>query len=137
LKFGLIPEFVGRLPVISSLEPLDESALVRILTEPKNALVKQYQKLLEMDNVALEFNAESLDAIAKEAIKRNTGARGLRAIIEAIMLDVMFDIPSRADVARCLVTQEVVLDKIAPQLTLKEAKEPKESVSHKKKEESA
>ena len=82
LKFGLIPEFVGRLPVISTLEPLDEAALVRILSEPKNALVKQYQKLLEMDNVKLEFEAAALDAIAKEAIKRNTGARGLRAIIE-------------------------------------------------------
>ncbi|CAK4845546.1 unnamed protein product [Aphanomyces euteiches] len=141
LKFGLIPEFVGRLPVISSLEPLDENALMRILTEPKNALVKQYQKLLEMDNVALEFNKESLEAIAKEAIKRNTGARGLRAIIEAIMLDVMFDIPSRTDVTSCMVTKEVVLEKVHPTLTLKEgkdikeAKEPKESA--KKKEESA
>ena len=86
----MIPEFVGRLPVISTLEPLDEDALVRILTEPKNALVKQYQKLLEMDNVKLEFDPEALVAIAKEAIKRNTGARGLRAIIEGIMLDVMY-----------------------------------------------
>ena len=141
MKFGLIPEFVGRLPVISSLEPLDENALMRILTEPKNALVKQYQKLLEMDNVALEFNQESLEAIAKEAIKRNTGARGLRAIIEAIMLDVMFEIPSRTDVTSCMVTKEVVMDKVHPTLTLKEgkdtkeAKEPKESA--KKKEESA
>jgi ATP-dependent Clp protease ATP-binding subunit ClpX len=132
---------VGRLPVISSLEPLDENALMRILSEPKNALVKQYQKLLEMDNVALEFNQEALEAIAKEAIKRNTGARGLRAIIEAIMLDVMFDIPSRTDVTNCLVTKEVVLNKVHPQLTLKESKdikemkEPKESA--KKKEESA
>ena len=139
LKFGLIPEFVGRLPVISSLEPLDEGALVRILTEPKNALVKQYQKLLEMDNVTLEFNKESLEAIAKEAIKRNTGARGLRSIIESIMLDVMFDIPSRTDVANCLVTKEVVLDKVIPTLTLKEVKENKEPkvTSTKKKEESA
>lgn len=103
LKFGLIPEFVGRLPIISTLEPLDEAALVRILTEPKNALVKQYQKLLEMDNVALEFEQEALEAIAKEAIKRNTGARGLRAIIESIMLDVMFEIPSREDVKSCSV----------------------------------
>src|SRR6185312_16285066 len=102
LKFGLIPEFVGRVPVISTLEPLDEQALVRILSEPKNALVKQYQKLLEMDNVHLEFDQEALEAIAKEAIKRNTGARGLRAIIEGIMLDVMFDIPSRTDVTSCL-----------------------------------
>ncbi|MDF2658661.1 MAG: ATP-dependent protease [Paenibacillus sp.] len=134
LKFGLIPEFVGRLPVISTLEPLDESALVRILTEPKNALVKQYQKLLEMDNVALEFNPEALDAIAKEAIKRNTGARGLRAIIEGIMLDVMFEVPSRDDVINCVVTKEVVMDKISPELKTKDGK----SVAAKnKKEESA
>jgi ATP-dependent Clp protease ATP-binding subunit ClpX len=133
LKFGLIPEFVGRLPVISTLEPLDEDALVRILTEPKNALVKQYQKLLEMDNVGLEFDQESLDAIAKEAIKRNTGARGLRAIIEAIMLDVMFEIPSRTDVATCKVTKDTVQNKLAPVLTTTEVK----PASSKKKEESA
>jgi ATP-dependent Clp protease ATP-binding subunit ClpX len=132
LKFGLIPEFVGRLPVISTLEPLDEAALVRILSEPKNALVKQYQKLLEMDNVSLEFQADALDAIAKEAIKRNTGARGLRAIIEAIMLDVMFEVPSRSDVGKCVVTKEVVQDKISP--TLSPAEGPAAS---KKKEESA
>jgi ATP-dependent Clp protease ATP-binding subunit ClpX len=131
LKFGLIPEFVGRLPVISSLEPLDENALVRILSEPKNALVKQYQKLLEMDNVTLEFNHEALVEIAKEAIKRNTGARGLRAIIESIMLDVMFDVPSRTDVSSCIVTQDVVQNKIAPVLKGKEDKPSK------KKEESA
>ncbi|PYI52196.1 ATP-dependent protease ATP-binding subunit ClpX [Paenibacillus flagellatus] len=134
LKFGLIPEFVGRLPVISTLEPLDEPALVRILTEPKNALVKQYQKLLEMDNVSLEFTPEALDAIAKEAIKRNTGARGLRAIIEGIMLDVMFEVPSRDDVINCVVTKEVVMDKITPELKTKDGKSvPAKS----KKEESA
>lgn len=133
LKFGLIPEFVGRLPVISTLEPLDESALVRILTEPKNALVKQYQKLLEMDNVALSFDAEALEAIAKEAIKRNTGARGLRSIIEGIMLDVMFEVPSRTDVASCNITKEVVQQKIVPELVTKENSEKKP----KKKEESA
>jgi ATP-dependent Clp protease ATP-binding subunit ClpX len=131
LKYGLIPEFVGRLPVITSLEPLDEEALIRILTEPKNALVKQYQKLLEMDNVNLEFETDALKAIASEAIKRNTGARGLRAIIESIMLDVMFDVPSRTDVNHCLITQEVVQNKIMPMLTL--AKADKKS----KKEESA
>jgi len=134
LKFGLIPEFVGRLPVISTLEPLDESALVRILTEPKNALVKQYQKLLEMDNVSLSFDADALDAIAKEAIKRNTGARGLRSIIEGIMLDVMFEVPSRNDVTSCNITQEVVQQKIIPELVTKETNEKKPS---KKKEESA
>jgi ATP-dependent Clp protease ATP-binding subunit ClpX len=133
LKFGLIPEFVGRLPVISTLEPLDEDALVRILTEPKNALVKQYQKLLEMDNVGLEFDQESLDAIAKEAIKRNTGARGLRAIIESIMLDVMFEIPSRTDVTTCKVTKDTVQNKLAPILTTTTESKP----SSKKKEESA
>lgn len=127
LKFGLIPEFVGRIPVISTLEPLDEPALVRILTEPKNALVKQYQKLLEMDNVGLEFTPEALEAIAKEAIKRSTGARGLRAIIESVMLDVMFDIPSRTDVSKCVITKEVIQEKIAPLLTTKENKKKEES----------
>lgn len=131
LKFGLIPEFVGRLPVISTLEPLDEAALVRILTEPKNALVKQYQKLLEMDNVSLEFNQEALEEIAKEAIKRNTGARGLRAIIESIMLEVMYEAPSRTENSSCVVTQESVQAKIAPPITAKDAQ------SVKKKEESA
>ncbi|MCD1258145.1 ATP-dependent protease ATP-binding subunit ClpX [Paenibacillus athensensis] len=131
LKFGLIPEFVGRLPVISTLEPLDEAALVRILSEPKNALVKQYQKLLDMDNVSLEFDAEALDAIAKEAIKRNTGARGLRAIIESIMLDVMFEVPSRTDVSTCKVTKETVQNKLSPVLTTKDGQ------TAKKKEESA
>lgn len=126
LKFGLIPEFVGRLPVISTLEPLDEAALVRILTEPKNALVKQYQKLLEMDNVTLEFEPEALEEIAREAIKRNTGARGLRAIIESIMLDVMFDVPSRTDVSNCIVTKETVLQKMTPELVTKEGGNKKE-----------
>ncbi|MFC5652063.1 ATP-dependent protease ATP-binding subunit ClpX [Paenibacillus solisilvae] len=127
LKFGLIPEFVGRLPVISTLEPLDESALVRILSEPKNALVKQYQKLLEMDNVKLEFEAAALDAIAKEAIKRNTGARGLRAIIEGLMLDVMYEVPSRDDVSTCLITEKVVQERIMPELTPKKGKKKEES----------
>jgi len=132
LKYGLIPEFVGRLPVLSTLEPLDEAALVRILTEPKNALVKQYQKLLEMDNVKLEFEPDALEAIAKEAIKRNTGARGLRAIIEGIMLDVMFEVPSRDDITTCKVTKENVLGKLAPELGSKN-----DDKASKKKEESA
>ncbi|EFM09275.1 ATP-dependent Clp protease, ATP-binding subunit ClpX [Paenibacillus curdlanolyticus YK9] len=127
LKFGLIPEFVGRLPVISSLEPLDEETLVRILSEPKNALVKQYQKLLEMDNVKLEFEAGALEAIAREAIKRNTGARGLRAIIEGIMLEVMYEVPSRDDVSSCLITEQVVNEKIMPELTPKKGKKKEES----------
>lgn len=117
LKFGLIPEFVGRLPVISTLEPLDEHTLVRILSEPKNALTKQYQKLLEMDNVKLDFEPGALEAIAREAIKRNTGARGLRAIIEGIMLDVMYEVPSRDDVTLCVITEKVVKERMVPELT--------------------
>lgn len=130
LKYGLIPEFVGRLPVIVTLDALDEDALVRILTEPRNALVKQYQKFLEMDNVGLEFKEDALHAIAKEAIKRNTGARGLRAIIEDIMLNVMYEIPSRTDVTKCIVTKEVVAQKEEPILVTVDRKA-------KKKEESA
>lgn len=108
LKYGLIPEFVGRIPVIATLDQLDEDALVRVLTEPKNALTKQYAKLLEYDGVTLEFKDEALRAIAREAIKRNTGARGLRAIMEKIMLDVMYEAPSRTDIKKCVVTEEVV-----------------------------
>lgn len=120
LKYGLIPEFVGRLPIISSLEKLDEEALVRILTEPKHALIKQFQKLLELDNVELEFEPAALRAIANEAIKRNTGARGLRSIIEAIMLDVMYDVPSRDDVSKCIVTEKAVLENMPPELMTKD-----------------
>ncbi|MGQ9780231.1 MAG: ATP-dependent Clp protease ATP-binding subunit ClpX [Bacillota bacterium] len=108
LKFGLIPEFIGRLPIVVALDALDEDALIRILTEPKNALVKQYQKFFELDGVELEFSPEALKAIARQAIKRNTGARGLRAIIEKLMLDLMFEIPSRNDVKKVLVTKEMV-----------------------------
>jgi ATP-dependent Clp protease ATP-binding subunit ClpX len=115
-KYGLIPEFVGRLPVIVSLKALDQDALIQILTEPKNALVKQYQKLLELDNVALEFEREALTAMAEEAIKRKTGARGLRAIMETIMRDVMYELPSRSDVQRCVVNREAVLDGREPAL---------------------
>lgn len=132
LRFGLIPEFVGRLPVITTLEPLDKATLVRILKEPKNALVKQYQKLMEMDGVELVFEEEALETIAAEAIKRNTGARGLRAIIESIMLDVMFELPSRDDVTKCVVTKESVLNKVGPRLTTREGR-----VIEEKKEESA
>ncbi|GIQ70210.1 ATP-dependent Clp protease ATP-binding subunit ClpX [Xylanibacillus composti] len=126
LKFGLIPEFVGRLPIISTLEPLDEAALVRILSEPKNALVKQYQKLLELDDVELVFEQGALEAIAREAIKRNTGARGLRAIIESIMLEIMFDVPSRTDVEKCIITEKVVQEKLPPELKIKDGKKKKE-----------
>ncbi|BFH61075.1 MULTISPECIES: ATP-dependent protease ATP-binding subunit ClpX [Paenibacillus] len=127
LKFGLIPEFVGRLPVISTLEPLDEKTLVRILSEPKNALTKQYQKMLEMDNVTLKFEPEALEAIAREAIKRNTGARGLRAIIEGIMLDVMYEVPSRDDIKDCVITEQVVKEKIVPELLSKKENKQEES----------
>ncbi|NDI36721.1 ATP-dependent protease ATP-binding subunit ClpX [Chengkuizengella sediminis] len=116
LKYGLIPEFVGRLPVISSLEKLDETALVRILKEPKNSLVKQYQKLLEIDGVELEFEDNALNEIAKEAIKRNTGARGLRAIIEGVMLDVMYEVPSKTDIKKCIIKEDVIKNNVAPQL---------------------
>lgn len=108
VKFGLIPEFIGRLPVLTRVTPLDETALVSILTEPSNALVKQYKKLLRMDNVRLEFEPDALKAIAKEAFRRKTGARALRGILEELMLEVMYEIPSRKDVVRCVITQEMV-----------------------------
>ena len=122
LKFGLIPEFVGRLPIIVTLDALDEEALVRILIEPRNALIKQYQKLLELDGIDLEFKEDAIRTIAQEAMKRNTGARGLRAIIEDIMLDVMYEFPSRGDVVKCVVTKDVVLKKEEPLLVTAERK---------------
>ncbi|WP_368652226.1 ATP-dependent protease ATP-binding subunit ClpX [Ornithinibacillus sp. 4-3] len=121
LSYGLIPEFIGRLPVIGSLEPLDEAALIRILMEPKNALVKQYVKLFDMDDVELEFEKDALVEIAKKAVERKTGARGLRSIIETIMLDVMFDLPSREDIEKCVITKETVLEEgNAPKLILRD-----------------
>ncbi|MGE5543559.1 MAG: ATP-dependent Clp protease ATP-binding subunit ClpX [Bacillota bacterium] len=122
LKFGLIPEFVGRVPIVVTLDALDENALIRILTEPKNALVRQYQKLFDLDGVTLEFTEDSLKAISMEAMRRNTGARGLRAIVEDIMLDVMYDVPSRADVTKCVVTKDVVAKKESPLLVTVEPK---------------
>src|SRR5690625_2868523 len=110
LAFGLIPELIGRLPIIASLQPLDQDTLIEILTTPKNALVKQYQKLFEMDDIELEFEKEALVEIANNAIERNTGARGLRSIIESIMLDIMFELPSRTDIAKCIITKETVLN---------------------------
>ncbi|TQS76124.1 ATP-dependent protease ATP-binding subunit ClpX [Ornithinibacillus gellani] len=135
LRYGLIPEFIGRLPIIGSLEPLDKDALVQILTQPKNALVKQYSKLFQMDNVELEFEEDALTEIAKRAIERKTGARGLRSIIESIMLDVMFELPSREDIEKCVITKETVVSETgSPKLifhdgTIKEENEklPKES----------
>ena len=110
LRYGLIPEFIGRLPVIGALTPLDEEALVEILTKPKNALAKQYEKLFQMDGVELEFEEGALKEIAKKAIERKTGARGLRSIIESIMLDVMFELPSREDIDKCVITKETVIN---------------------------
>ena len=121
LKFGLIPEFIGRLPVIVPLHPLNEEALVKILTEPKNALFRQYQKLLAMDHVDLEFDDGAIHAIARQAIERNTGARGLRAIIEKIMQHVMYEIPSMKDVVKCTVTEDVVKNHSEPILTRKDS----------------
>ena len=120
LRFGLIPEFIGRLPVIASLEQLDEAALIEILTKPKNALVKQYQKMLEIDDVELQFEEGALTEIAKKAIERKTGARGLRSIIEGIMLDVMFDLPSREDITKCIITKETVIGDSVPKLVLED-----------------
>jgi ATP-dependent Clp protease ATP-binding subunit ClpX len=116
IKYGLSPEFVGRLPVTVSLKALDQAALIQILTEPKNALVKQYQKLLELDNVTLEFEQEALTAVAEEAVKRNTGARGLRAIVETLMRDVMYELPSRSDVQKCVVNRDAVMGAREPEL---------------------
>ncbi|MCL4424996.1 MAG: ATP-dependent Clp protease ATP-binding subunit ClpX [Firmicutes bacterium] len=116
LRFGMIPEFVGRVPIIATLDALDEEALVRILVEPKNALTRQYQKLFELDGVDLEFKDDAVRTVAREALKRGTGARGLRAIVEDIMLNVMFDVPSRTDVSKCVITKEVVLNKDEPLL---------------------
>lgn len=108
VKFGMIPEFIGRVPVVAVLDPLDEEALMAILTQPRSALVKQYQTLLKMDNVQLEFKQEALSAIAKEAYRRKTGARALRGIVEELMLEVMYELPSRKDVTRCMITREMV-----------------------------
>jgi ATP-dependent Clp protease ATP-binding subunit ClpX len=120
LKYGMIPEFIGRLPVISSVHNLDRTALIRILTEPRNALVKQYRKLFELDGVELEFSDDAMEAVADQAILRGTGARGLRAIMEEVLLSVMYDIPSRKDVAKCVITREVVMEKVLPTLTPRE-----------------
>ena len=123
LKFGLIPEFVGRLPIIATLRELDREALINIVTKPKNALTKQYKKLLELDGVELEFEKEALDAIVEKAIERNTGARGLRSIIEDIMRDIMFDIPTNPKIEKCIITKETVEKKAGPKLVINEEKE--------------
>lgn len=125
LKFGLIPEFVGRLPIIATLKELDKDALVEIMTKPKNALVKQYKKLLKIDDVELEFTKEALEAIVDKAIERKTGARGLRSIMEETMRDVMFEIPSNVKIAKCTITKETVLGKDKPELVIDENKTEK------------
>ena len=129
LKYGLIPEFVGRLPIIVTLEALDEEALVRILTEPRNALVKQYEKLFDLDGVSLEFQQDGLKTVAQEALKRKTGARGLRAILEEVMLDVMYEIPSRQDIAKCIITRDTILKKDKPLMVSVERKKKKEETA--------
>lgn len=131
LKFGLIPEFVGRLPIVTTLRELDKEALVKILTEPKNALVKQYKKLLEFDDVELEFEEEAILVIVDKAIERNTGARGLRSIIEEIMRDIMFDIPSNPKIEKCIITKETVLEGKEPKLIINEEKTQKKHVKRK------
>ncbi|GAA4876183.1 MULTISPECIES: ATP-dependent Clp protease ATP-binding subunit ClpX [Saccharopolyspora] len=121
IKFGLIPEFIGRLPTVASVTNLDKASLVRILTEPRNALIKQYKRLFEMDNVELEFTKTALEAIADQAILRGTGARGLRAILEEVLLPVMYDIPSRADVAKVVITEQTVRENVNPTIVARQA----------------
>lgn len=128
LKFGMIPEFIGRLPIVTSVEKLDRTALMQILTEPKNALVKQYVRLFDLDDVELEFTTESLDAIAELALHRGTGARGLRAIMESVLLSVMYDVPSRTDVAKVIVTKECIAEGSSPTFVTRTGDIPKRIV---------
>lgn len=123
LKFGLIPEFVGRLPVIATLKELDKQALIDIVTKPKNALIKQYQKLFELDNVQLEFEKEALEQIVEKAIERKTGARGLRSILEEIMRDIMFEIPSNPKIEKCIITKEAVINGEPPKIIINNNRE--------------
>jgi ATP-dependent Clp protease ATP-binding subunit ClpX len=125
VKFGMIPEFIGRIPMVAVVDPLDEEALMAILTEPRNALVKQYQKLLKMDNVQLDFKPDAVRAIAQEAYRRKTGARALRGIVEELMLDVMYELPSRKDVTRCSVTREMVEKRSTAELLVHPSSLPK------------
>jgi ATP-dependent Clp protease ATP-binding subunit ClpX len=135
LKFGMIPEFIGRLPVLTSVENLDKEALMQILTEPKNALVKQYAKLFELDSVELEFTPESLDAIADLALLRGTGARGLRAIMESVLLGVMYEVPSRSDIAKVIVTPESITDGATPTFVQRTGDIPKRAARGEKRSE--
>ena len=129
VKFGLIPEFVGRLPVVATLEELDEAALIQILTEPKNAITKQFKKLFEMEEVELEFRPEALAAIARKALKRKTGARGLRTIVESVLMDTMFDLPSQDDVSKVVVDESVIDNKSPPYLIYQTPAEPAKAAS--------
>ena len=122
LKYGLIPEFVGRLPVVATLHDLDEPALVRILKEPKNAIVKQYQKYFDLEKVRLKFTDDAVAAVAREAMKRGTGARGLRAVLEEVMLEMMYELPSMPGLKECIITREVILNKERP-ILISEQKE--------------
>jgi ATP-dependent Clp protease ATP-binding subunit ClpX len=135
LKFGMIPEFIGRLPVVTSVENLDRSALLQILTEPKNALVKQYSHLFEMDDVELEITQEALEIIADQAIARGTGARGLRSIMEDILMGVMYEIPSKKEIGKVIITAEVLRDKAAPTYVERSATSPKRVKNEKRNEE--
>ena len=134
LKFGLIPEFIGRLPIIATLRELDEKALVKILMEPKNALVKQYQKLFQMDEVELVFEQEAIEAIVGKAIERKTGARGLRSIIEEIMRDIMYEIPSNPNIEKCTITKETVLNGEDPKTVINENKTVRKPIAKKKRQ---
>ena len=124
LKFGMIPEFVGRLPIVATLDELTKEALIEIVTKPKNALIKQYKKLVELDGVELEFEPEALEIIVDKAIERKTGARGLRSIIEEIMRDIMYDIPSNQKIAKCIITKDTVLNNSKPEIIIDENKKP-------------
>jgi ATP-dependent Clp protease ATP-binding subunit ClpX len=132
LKFGMIPEFIGRLPVITSVENLDKPALMQILTEPRNALVKQYQRLFDLDDVLLEFEADALEAVAELALKRGTGARGLRAIMESVLLSVMYDVPSRSDVAKVIINKACITDSTTPELVMRTGDIPKRAARREK-----
>ncbi|MBQ1189463.1 MAG: AAA family ATPase, partial [Lachnospiraceae bacterium] len=134
-KFGLIPEFVGRVPVMVSLNLLDEEALVRILTEPKNAITKQYQKLFELDDVKLEFTEEAVEAIAHMAVERKTGARGLRSIMESVMMDMMYEIPSDSSIGICTVTKEAVEGTAEPDVVYRDVTVPKKTPASRAKRE--
>jgi ATP-dependent Clp protease ATP-binding subunit ClpX len=126
LKFGLIPEFVGRLPVIGAVSSLDREALMRILVEPKNALVKQYKKMFALDGVELEFSDDALEAVSEQAMLRGTGARGLRAILEEVLLEIMYDLPSRTDIGKCVVDRAVVVERVNPTLVPRSEDEKKQ-----------